>query len=186
MRYLIALLMVVALQGGLALAAGSSTHEESSVALDRLFATLHSTPDEAAAKEAERQIWLLWSHDAAPEAVALLDQATAAMATSQTDLAEQKLIKLVNAYPEFAEGWNRRATLYFNEGRMNESLADIDRVLALEPRHFGALSGEAMILLGQGKKIEALRAVRDTLAVNPHVTGLKPVLEKLEKLQPEL
>ncbi len=186
MRMMIILFLVLASCTPATLAAENLSHQESSVALDRLFAALHSSADGPEAAEAERQIWLLWSHDADPQAVALLDEATAAMAISQTDLAEQKLIRLVTAYPDFAEGWNRRATLYFNEGRMDDSLADIARVLALEPRHFGALSGEAMILLVQGKKVEALRVVRDALAVNPHIAGLRPVLQKLEKLQPEL
>ena len=186
MRNLIILVLVLVSCSTTPLVAEILSHHESSVALDRLFASLHSSPDGAEAAETERQIWLLWSHDADPQAVALLDEATAAMAISQTDLAEQKLIKLVTAYPDFAEGWNRRATLYFNEGRMDDSLADIARVLALEPRHFGALSGEAMILLAQGKKMEALPVVRDALAVNPHIAGLRLVLQKLEKLQPEL
>ena len=145
MRYLLILLLVLAFNGGTRGVAQSAAPEQQA-ALDRLFATLHTSPDGPEAAEAERQIWLMWSHDAAPEAVALLDQATSAMGIAQTDLAEQKLIKLVTAYPTFAEGWNRRATLYFNEGRMDDSLADIAHVLALEPRHFGALSGEAIWL----------------------------------------
>jgi tetratricopeptide (TPR) repeat protein len=154
--------------------------------LDVLFGKLHGSADPAEAKQTEQEIWLIWSQNGAPEAMALLGEASLAMQVGDIDSAEQKLVKLVNAYPDFAEGWNRRATLYFMQGRYAESLADIARVLELEPRHFGALSGKGMILLAQGKKADALKAMKDALAINPYMAGVKANMEALEKLQPEL
>ncbi|MEP6828318.1 MAG: tetratricopeptide repeat protein [Aestuariivirga sp.] len=154
--------------------------------LDKLFAALHNAPDDAAAKLAEIQIWAIWANDDTPDAVSLLAEASAAMNSGAFDLAEQKLIALVQAHPNFAEGWNRRATLYFMQGRYDESLADIAKVLELEPRHFGALSGKGMVLRAQHKPAEALKAMKDALAINPNLSGLKDSVEQMEKLQPEL
>ena len=67
------------------------------------------------------------------------------------------LTSIVTDYPDYAEGWNQRATLYFIMGNLDASLADIEKVLALEPRHFGALSGRVMIYLKQGKRGDALK-----------------------------
>ena len=154
--------------------------------LDKLFAALHNAPDEAAAKLAEMQIWAIWASNDTPEAVTQLAEASAALNAGASDIAEQKLNDLVQAHPTFAEGWNRRATLYFMQGRYDESLADIAKVLDLEPRHFGALSGKGMVLRSQGKVLEALHAMKDALAIDPNLTGMKDAVDKLEKLNPEL
>ena len=153
--------------------------------LDKLFAALHNAPDEAAAKLAEVQIWAIWASNDTPDAVTQLATASAAMNAGAVDLAEQQLNDLVQKHPTFAEGWNRRATLYFMQGRLDESLADIAKVLDLEPRHFGALSGKGMVLRAQGKPAEALHAMKEALAINPNLTGLKVAVELLEKLNPE-
>ena len=154
--------------------------------LDKLFAALHNAPDDAAAKLAEIQIWAIWANGDTPDAVSLLAEASGAMNAGAFDMAEQKLIALVQTHPNFAEGWNRRATLYFMQGRYDESLADIAKVLELEPRHFGALSGKGMVLRAQNKPAEALKAMKDALAINPNLSGLKDSVEQMEKLQPEL
>lgn len=154
--------------------------------LDKLFAALHNAPDDTAAKLAEIQIWAIWANNDTPDAVSLLAEASAAMNSGAFDVAEQKLVALVQAHPTFAEGWNRRATLYFMQGRYDESLADIAKVLELEPRHFGALSGKGMVLRAQHRPAEALKAMKDALAINPNLNGLKDAVQQLEKLQPEL
>ena len=154
--------------------------------LDKLFAALHNAPDDASAKLAEMQIWAIWASNDTPEAVRQLAEASAALNAGESDLAEQKLNDLVLAHPNFAEGWNRRATLYFMQGRYDESLADIAKVLDLEPRHFGALSGKGMVLRAQNKPAEALKAMKGALQINPNLSGLKNSVQQLEKLQPEL
>jgi len=72
------------------------------------------------------------------------------------------------------------------QGRFKESLADIDKVLALEPRHFGALSGKGAILQAQGKNAEALVVMKEALAIDPFVPGLKDAIDEIKKTQPEL
>jgi len=108
------------------------------------------------------------------------------MNAHELDAAEQTLIQLVESYPDFAEGWNRRATLYFMEQRYDASLVDIDHVLALEPRHFGALAGKGMILHLQGKTIEALKTLHEALQMNPHMDSVAQAIKDIEKNDPNI
>jgi len=183
MRWLFALIFAGSLSASALAETGQSDY---AVRLDKLFAVLHGDLDETTSKLIEVQIWSVWANESTPEAVTQLAEASAAMNAGAFDLAEQRLIKVVEAHPDFAEAWNRRATLYFMQGRYEESLADIAHVLDLEPRHFGALSGKGMVLRAQGKPAEALRAMKDALAINPYTAGLKDSIERLEKLNPEL
>ena len=82
--------------------------------------------------------------------------------------------------PDFAEAWNARATAYYMAGEFGPSVADIARVLTLNPRHFGALSGLAMILEESGKPEKALEVYRAALAIHPHLQGATEAVERLE------
>ena len=96
-------------------------------------------------------------------------------------LAMPVLDDIVARAPNWAEGWNKRATVLYLMGEHDRSLADIDRVLALEPRHFGALAGLGLIRIEKGETREALAAFRRALAVNPFLRerfSLIPALEK--------
>ena len=73
-------------------------------------------------------------------------------------------------YPDYAEGWNQRATLYYMMGDFERSIADCAKVLALEPRHFGALSGRALMYLQLGKRALALRDMAAALAIHPFLS----------------
>jgi tetratricopeptide (TPR) repeat protein len=151
--------------------------------LDRLFARLHKVESEEAARIAEQAIWQLWMSSDSPTAELLLKQATEAMNKAALEPSLAILDRLVAVHPDFAEAWNKRATLYFLMGRMDDSLADIDKVLDLEPRHFGALSGRGMIYRKEGKLSDALAAFRDALAVNPTMGSVKDAVKELEKLE---
>jgi len=154
--------------------------------LDHLFGVLHDTPDIATAKLAEVQIWAIWSLNSGADAVAALSSASGAISAGDTAGAEQQLTALVQSHPDFAEAWNRRATLYYMMKRYDDSLADIAHVLELEPRHFGALSGKGMVLQAMGDNAAALKAFKEALAANPTMTNVKANIEALEKAEPEL
>lgn len=154
--------------------------------LDGLFARLRLARTEDEAKKAEEAIWKLWMTSDSPTAEVLLGQASAAMAAKQFDASLQILDSLVEVHPDFAEAWNRRATLYFLLGRTRESLADIDTVLDLEPRHFGALSGRGAIYQKEKNFSAAMVAFRDALAVNPTMSSIKKAIKQIEKFEREI
>jgi len=87
---------------------------------------------------------------------------------------------VITVHPDYAEAWNKRATVYFLLGRYNDSLKDIDKVLELEPRHFGALSGRGMIKRQQGDLAAARAAFEEALSYNPHMESVKRALEEIE------
>ena len=91
------------------------------------------------------------------------------------------LTALIDHAPDFAEGWNARATAYFQAGEFGPSVADIAQTLRLNPRHFGALSGFGMILEETGRKDEALEVYRAALAIHPHLQGVLEAVDRLER-----
>ena len=180
-------LFAVLLAGFLSASAMAETAaNDFALRLDKLFAALHSELNETTSKLVEMQIWALWASASTPEAVKQLAEASSALTMGDQNTAEQKLDALIKAQPDFAEAWNRRATLYFMQQRYEESLADIAHVLELEPRHFGALSGKGMVLRALNRPAEALRAMKESLAVDPYLAGMKNSIEQMEKLNPDL
>ena len=88
---------------------------------------------------------------------------------------------VIAAAPDFAEGWNKRATLFWLMGNHADSIADIDRTLALEARHFGALSGLSMIRESQHRPFEALEALEKVLAIHPRLPQLQLRIDHLTR-----
>jgi len=148
--------------------------------LDKLFARLIKSTDDAEAQRVEQSIWSLWMTSDSPTADALLAQAMKASAANETATALSILDNLIEVHPDYAEAWNKRATIYFIIGRYNDSLKDIDKVLELEPRHFGALSGRGMIKRRQGDLAAARAAFEEALSFNPHMEGVERALEEIE------
>jgi tetratricopeptide (TPR) repeat protein len=148
--------------------------------LDALFARLKTTKLEEDGDEIVAQIWKLWLQSGDPTIDAKMQQVVLTMGQVPA-LALPILDDIVRQKPDWAEGWNKRATVLFLMGEYDRSLADIERVLALEPRHFGALAGLGLIRIEKGEMREALAAFRLALAVNPFLKerfGLIPALEK--------
>ena len=97
-------------------------------------------------------------------------------------LALPMLDDMVARAPGWAEAWNKRATALYLAGEHDRSLSDIDRVLALEPRHFGALAGMGLIRIAKGQYREALDAFRRALAVNPFLKERVELIPALERM----
>ena len=154
--------------------------EEVEQLLDRLFGQLHKADNEKGAKVIEQAIWRLWSQSGSPSADALLQQATKAMSANSNTVALRILDTIVEIKPDFAEAWNKRATIYYLERQFEKSLADIDVVLDLEPRHFGALSGLGMIRRQMGDEKGALEAFRRALVIHPQQPRAKRAVKELE------
>ncbi len=164
----------------------SAQAQQPSPELDTLFAKLRAPDVGSEALRIELKIWSLWMQGGTASENDKLAVATQSMNIGAFKLADQQMTVLVTASKNFPEAWNKRATLYFLMGRLEDSLADIEKVLDLEPRHFGALSGRGMILQQQGKNAEALAAYKDALSMNPNMVGPRVAVKQLEQLVPEL
>ena len=154
--------------------------DEIAQVLDRLFGQLHKADNEQSGKAIEQAIWQLWAQSGSPTADVLLQQATRAMSANSHPAALRILDTIVEIKPDFAEAWNKRATVYYLERDFKRSLADIEMVLDLEPRHFGALSGLGMIRREQGDNKGALKAFRRALVIHPHQPSAKRAVKELE------
>jgi tetratricopeptide (TPR) repeat protein len=152
--------------------------------LDFLFGALKAAPDEASAKHVEGRIWALWSQTTSDTTALLMTRAKTALDAKQVDLSLQLLSAVVKLRPDYVEGWNRRATLYYLQNDYTRSLQDIEQVLIREPRHFGALAGLGMIMQELGDDKRALDAFRKALAVNPHLEKVPELVKTLtEKVE---
>jgi tetratricopeptide (TPR) repeat protein len=149
--------------------------------LNALFAALKSTKSDEEAAATEQEIWRIWTENKNPEIERLMRRGVAAMAADDNEAALDAFVSVTKYDEKFAEGWNKRATVEFAMGDFQASVADIERTLALEPRHFGALSGLGQIYLELGRKKLALKAFRDALAIDPHLSDVRAQVEELEK-----
>ena len=149
--------------------------------LDALFRDLSAARPRRPPQEVENLLWSTWSSHPVREAEQALEAATRAIAHEQYDRARRLLDPLLDAYPDWAEAWNKRATLFYLQGRDAESFDDIRRTLELEPRHFGAICGFAQICLRRGERAAALSAFEIALGINPHMGGVHAAVEDLRE-----
>ena len=144
-------------------------------ALDELFRRL-AWCAALDAPSTEERIWTVWMHHPHRAAAEALELATRDIAARRYDIAETRLTALLRSAPDFAEAWHKRAALYYLQGRDAECLSDIERTLALEPRHFAAMLHFAEILLGDGAGAEARFAFHAALSVHPHLPRAREAL----------
>jgi tetratricopeptide (TPR) repeat protein len=154
---------------------------QSNAPLDALFDRLHKTQSEEEAAAITRAIWALWSTSDDSNVNELMQQGLIAMQRQDLDAALDRFDQMVKYAPEFAEGWNKRATVYFMRGEFEESVKDIEQTLKLEPRHFGALSGLGMIYEELDRNDQALKAFEAALEANPFLPGAKQQVDALRK-----
>ena len=100
------------------------------------------------------------------------------MEAKKVDIALKLLDSVIKLRPDYVEAWNRRATLHFANKDFGKSVADIRQVLAREPRHFGAWAGLGHIYMSTGDKKRAVEAYRRALAIHPHLSSVKTIVER--------
>ncbi len=149
--------------------------------LEDLFVALKDA-DEVAAEPIAQKIWDEWSKSGSPAMDLLLSRGRETMEEGDFVLAVEHFSALIDHAPEFAEGYNSRATALFRLNRYGEALEDVRLALALNPRHFGALSGLGTLLDELGYRAEALAAWRGVLEVYPANPNAQKSIRRLEVL----
>lgn len=152
--------------------------------LTPLFEVLRSatTPDRIG--YAERFIWMIWHESGREDVDRLMETGIEEMGSGRLHESIATFGRVIDLAPEFAEGWNKRATARYLAGEFDASIEDVERTLALEPRHFGALSGLGLLHLAKGDELGALRAFEATLEVHPRAPAARFHVQRLRaKLQ---
>ncbi|MFT6556511.1 MAG: tetratricopeptide (TPR) repeat protein [Sneathiella sp.] len=148
--------------------------------LDRLFDELTETKDAVKAQAIERVIWNIWMRSGSDTIDLLMIQGLKDMAAGAYQKANMSFTMIIDMDPEFAEAWNKRATVRFLVGDLNGSLEDVARVLELEPRHFGAFAGLGQIFEIRNAPEQALSAFEKALRINPHMPSIRRKLKILK------
>ena len=146
--------------------------------LDGLFERLKTTFNVAETAAVEASIWTIWLHQGTAE----IDRAMALGIAAMNEGAYRRSLtyfdRMVQAAPDFSEAWNKRATVHYLMGNFDASVADIRRTLALEPRHFGALSGLGLIYDAIGNQTAAVKVWEKALEIHPNMPGMKARIQE--------
>lgn len=159
--------IIIVLLLSFALLPTSAFADQNNPQLKYLFEELRQAQSNAETQNIQGKIWRIWLEAPDQYTNDLMGQVTYAMSTGQRELALRFSNELVDIAPDFAEGWNKRATLQYLLGNHGLSVADIKETLRLEPRHFGALSGLGLIFMSSGNYEAALDAFDRVLQISP-------------------
>ena len=173
MRRLAALLLALALPAAAA-AESCGPLPDRADTREALLSALSGADSAEKARAAEKAVWMFWYEAPDPRAQELIDRARDRLRWHDPQAALEAADDLTAYCPAYAEGWNQKAIALFMLERWEDSLAAIEQVLAREPRHFGALSGRAQILMRQGR-VGRAQAARDAAAeIHPWIGGRRP------------
>jgi tetratricopeptide (TPR) repeat protein len=147
--------------------------------LDQLFILLKAAPSSDVATAVEKRISAIWM-DSGSDTINLLTKwADDAIDAMNYPLALDYLDRITALKPDYVEGWDKRANVYFMTEDYGRALADLEHVLALEPRHFGALAGVGTILHALGNDAKALQAYKTALALDPNLQSVQDAVAQL-------
>ncbi len=161
--------------------------EERNDKLDKLFNQLKNTKDLTSAQVIENNIWEIWSIHPTDDRrgfrlTELLIQGTRLMNMRELSKAYEVFTKIITVESDWAEAWNKRATVLYLMKKYEASLADIEITLVLEPRHFGALSGQALNYIELNLYEKAIESYRAAQKIYPIIDGAKKMIPQLEEL----
>ncbi|ASJ73382.1 tetratricopeptide repeat protein [Granulosicoccus antarcticus] len=160
---------------------GVALGDQTAPELPGLFEQLLDARDDPEVQALENEIWRHWLVAPDPISELLMSRISRAMAVEELDVALRLCNQLVESAPDFAEGWNRRATLHYLMGDFNSSVADIGETLIREPRHFGAISGLGLIFMRQNKLEAALEVFEQVLIISPGSVSASRNAERILK-----
>lgn len=149
--------------------------------LPPLMAALYD-PDARVRQAAEGAIWQVWGRSGDQPTDLLFERGVAQMQSGELPAAVETFSRVIGMNPDFAEGWNKRATVYFLLGEDDLSLNDCAEVLKRNPQHFGVLSGYGQIYIRKGDLERALDYFRRALTINPNMEGVRSSIELIEKI----
>ncbi len=148
---------------------------------DEMFDKLRNAPSESEANDRAMDIWASWMESGSATVDIAMERATAAQAAGDNDTARALLDRVILLRPDYAEAWNRRASIFLTEENYPEALRDLNEALKYEPRHFGAWAGLGMLFETMQAPEEALEAYREALAVYPMMPQAKRAEGRLSK-----
>lgn len=158
--------------------------DQKSPILVTLFDRLRSATSEAEALSVERDIWRVWVRHEREDVNSRMARGIILMNAGKFEQSLDIFTRLVDMAPDHAEAWNKRATVFYLIGDLESSVRDIQKTLALEPRHFGALSGMSLIYAELGQERAALQLLERALEIHPLMQGARQRVDELrEKLK---
>ena len=151
--------------------------------LNELFLKLKAEQNIFIASKIESKIWKLWTtHPSEPTLTELLAEGSYYMSQNQLANAHEMFSKAIELDPNWAEAWNKRATVLYMLGEFKKSQADIDKVLALEQRHFGALAGQGLVNIQLKNYEKAIRSYEQAQEIYPSMRSPKIMIKQIEEL----
>jgi len=135
-------------------------------------------PDALVREQATKKLWRIWFQQKGVYGLEKIDQSQKLLDAGEITEAESMLTQLIQEQPDFAEAWNRRAFLYYSMGEYQKSLADCQKVIQINPVHFGALHGIGLCYAALGKYAKAIKAFKRALEIQPYsLVNQKLILE---------
>ena len=161
----------------------NASSEERELGLNKLFNQLKNNSDASMAFDVEMKIWNIWStHPSQENLTQLLADGSNLMTQHKLNKAYETFSKVISLDPNWAEGWNKRATVLYMLGRYEESQEDINEVLKLEKRHFGALSGQGLVQIELKNYERAINSYKEVQKIYPSMQSSKIMIPQLKEL----
>ena len=176
-RFLTMLLVVAGV--GLGAPGASAQQSGATPDLDRLFEELAKADDAAQAAVIEDMIWQAWARSGSDTVDLIMARGLEALESQDYAVALDMFSTAIELDPDYAESWNKRATLYYVINDYDAAIADVTQVLAREPRHWAALMGLAVMFDDLDRKEPALGAYRKALEINPQLEDAAEAIERL-------
>ena len=150
--------------------------------LDKLFVELKKDIPSLSSGIVQ-QIWMLWStHPTDQKLTSLLDEGSRLVQDQKLNRAIDVFSEAIELDPSWAEAWNKRATVFYMVGKFQKSQNDIDKVLELEERHFGALAGQGMVNIKLKNYDKAKKSYQKAQEIYPSMKSSKVMIEQIEEL----
>lgn len=159
------------------LASPAAFSDQNDSRLDNLFSVLKQAENPGIIQSTENQIWEIWLQHSNTDVERLMQLGTQRMNSQRYTEALAVFSQIIESFPDYAEGWNKRATLYYVVGNLDASVADVEKTLQLEPRHFGALSGLGIVYIQRKELSKAKQAFENLIEVHPNSPNAQQNLE---------